>query len=370
MPKVSSRSRYFAFPHDDLLFDARLEAIREEPAGDTAPAAAAVAANDGAAVSDIVIDFSTFEATTLPEPFSQDGRPHERVTGAYRPLRLRFLRAAWIAHTGAYECLDPLPDDEHVRRLFGVVHGRDPQLGDYYWVSTGAALGVCILRARGCRLEEREGERLPLTVARRWAPPPPHPTGLIPHRPALYRRFAGDPIAIQLNGRLRRHQFFIGGLHQQRAERPGVDHVLNLCGVENAWVANVGHHPDDRFLHKGEMSVGMSAEELLLEAGWVVERLRAGRRVLVHCYAGINRSSSVCCAALMLLEGLSAEEALARVRERHPSAWPDPYHWFVLRWLSAHGGAAPGGASGSPAAPAAPARRRRAPSIAVSALRG
>jgi hypothetical protein len=35
----------------------------------------------------------------------------------------------------------------------------------------------------------------------------------------------------------------------------------------------------------------------------------------------------------MLLEGLSADEALARVREHHPLAWPDPYHWFALRWL-------------------------------------
>jgi hypothetical protein len=35
----------------------------------------------------------------------------------------------------------------------------------------------------------------------------------------------------------------------------------------------------------------------------------------------------------MLLEGLSAEQALARVRERHPEAHPDPYHWFALRHL-------------------------------------
>ena len=82
------------------------------------------------------------------------------------------------------------------------------------------------------------------------------------------------------------------------------------------------------------MSIGMGADELLEEATWVVDRLREGRRVLVHCYAGINRSGSVCCATLMLLEGISASAALARIRERHPTAWPDPYHWFVLRGLS------------------------------------
>ena len=82
------------------------------------------------------------------------------------------------------------------------------------------------------------------------------------------------------------------------------------------------------------MASGMDAMELFEEAGWVAERLRAGHRVLVHCYAGVNRSSTVCCATLMFLEGIGPEEALTRVRQHHPLAWPDPYHWFVLRWLS------------------------------------
>lgn len=80
---------------------------------------------------------------------------------------------------------------------------------------------------------------------------------------------------------------------------------------------------------------GMRADDVLAEGRWVADRLRAGERVLVHCYAGMNRSATVCCAALILLEGISAEEALERVRERHPVAWPDPYHWKVLRRLAA-----------------------------------
>ena len=35
----------------------------------------------------------------------------------------------------------------------------------------------------------------------------------------------------------------------------------------------------------------------------------------------------------MLLEGLTANEALQRVREQHPWAKPDSYHWLALRWL-------------------------------------
>jgi len=36
----------------------------------------------------------------------------------------------------------------------------------------------------------------------------------------------------------------------------------------------------------------------------------------------------------MFLEGLGPEAALARIRQHHPQAWPDPYHWFTLRWMS------------------------------------
>src|SRR5262249_43826115 len=156
---------------------------------------------------------------------------------------------------------------------------------------TGEPDGICVLRARDCALEERSGPRWGAPVVRRWAPPPPQPVGLVPYRPVLYRRYAGDPIAFHLNGRPQRHRFFIGGLHQQRPERPDVDHVLNLCGVENAWVAGGSHHPDDRFCYKGEMSAGMDLGDLVAEATWVADRLRKGRRVLVHCYAGVNRSA-------------------------------------------------------------------------------
>jgi protein-tyrosine phosphatase len=77
----------------------------------------------------------------------------------------------------------------------------------------------------------------------------------------------------------------------------------------------------------------MSLEEILREAEWVAERLRAGQRGLVHCVAGMNRSTTICCATLVLLEGLSAEAALARLRETHPWGRPDSRHWLKLRWL-------------------------------------
>jgi hypothetical protein len=176
----------------------------------------------------------------------------------------------------------------------------------------------------------------------------------------LHRRYGGDPIRIRLGGRWLSHRLFIGGLHHQREERPAADHVLNLCGVQNPWCALHGSHPADRYAYRGEMGAGMEPADLLAEAGWVADRLRDGRRVLVHCYAGVNRSSTVCCAALMLLEGLSPDDALARIREHHPIAWPDPYYWFVLRWLAAHPEAA---------APVSDAAAGEAPAASALALR-
>jgi hypothetical protein len=249
-------------------------------------------------------------------------------------MRLRFQQASWLWRTGPFEQFDALPPEHGARRLFGVLHSRQHGAGEFYLVSTDTPdPGVLGLRARSAKLERGDGDAQPTEVLRRWAPTPPVPTGTVPHRPALYRRFGGDPISIHLGRRVFHRRLFIGGLHHQHENRPTIDAVLNLCGVESMWHARTGRHITDRFSCRGEGAVGMRPGDLLDEASWVVNRLRAGQQVLVHCYAGFNRSTTVCCAALMLLEGLSAEEALARVRVHHPLAWPDPYHWFALRWL-------------------------------------
>jgi len=74
-------------------------------------------------------------------------------------------------------------------------------------------------------------------------------------------------------------------------------------------------------------------DEIREEANWVIDHLKKDESVLVHCVAGMNRSTTICCATLMLLEGLTAEDALKRVREQHPWAKPDTHHWLGLRWL-------------------------------------
>jgi len=120
----------------------------------------------------------------------------------------------------------------------------------------------------------------------------------------------------------------------QGEQRPDVHAVLNVGEEPSRWAATGADHPVDRWENKGEGSQGMNVAEIVREARWVIGQLREARRVLVHCAAGMNRSATICCATLILLEGLAAEDALVRVREHHPWARPDPHHWLELRWLA------------------------------------
>jgi predicted protein tyrosine phosphatase len=119
-------------------------------------------------------------------------------------------------------------------------------------------------------------------------------------------------------------------MEHQSDQQPNVDAVLNLSEEDNRWPLTSA----DRRAQKGEGSQGMDLAEIMAEAQWAIDHLRAGQRVLVHCSAGLNRSVTICCAALMQLEHLSAEEALNRVRDHHPWARPDSHHWLMLRWLA------------------------------------
>ncbi|MGE5333742.1 MAG: dual specificity protein phosphatase family protein [Nitrososphaerota archaeon] len=322
MGNTSARIRNYPFPYHDHLFGARLVGIREEPDA------------TGGSLTDILFDFEELHLLKPPQPCGSPLHPEEWVEGEYHPRTLRFKGGEWVQRSPILDQLDQVPPDHGVRRLLGVLHWSAPTLGKLILIFMQES-AECLLRATDFSLEERAGEPQPAAFLRRWSNAPPHPEGLVPERAKLLRRFGGDPITITLGNRRYRYRLFIGGMRHQNATRPDVHAVLNLCELDNPWVEHEGRHLNDRLACKGEMAVGMDMGDLLAEGRWVAGRLRAGQRVLVHCYAGVNRSATVCCAALMMLEGLSAHEALARVRENHPSCRPDPYHWFLLEHLHA-----------------------------------
>ncbi len=63
----------------------------------------------------------------------------------------------------------------------------------------------------------------------------------------------------------------------------------------------------------------------------VAKHTSAGRKVYVHCNAGLNRSPSTVIAYLIRHRGMSAAEAIAWVGDRHESA---PYEDVIEGWAS------------------------------------
>lgn len=79
--------------------------------------------------------------------------------------------------------------------------------------------------------------------------------------------------------------------------------------------------PDGLWLHVPIWDGEMEEPDLVREtARTVADRVASGRRVLVHCWAGLNRSGVVAARALMFL-GVPVDEAIAAVRAaRGPDA--------------------------------------------------
>ena len=64
----------------------------------------------------------------------------------------------------------------------------------------------------------------------------------------------------------------------------------------------------------------------------VAKQVDAGKRVYVHCNAGLNRSPSVVIGFLMLSRGLPLKEATAWVKERHECVpYPDVIRGWAMR---------------------------------------
>jgi hypothetical protein len=320
MTKPARHHRILAFPYTDSLASARLDALYEESQGQR---------------RDLVMDYQELCLLGPPELFSRNGQPCERVQGNYVPRRLRFAGLRWLERTGLYTQLETIPLDHDARSLRGILYfcpsGKDALCLLFNGSDEPATL---MFSARRFIQEDRSGPVEPVDFVRDWSPPPPLPARLVPAPKQLHHRYSGDPITIRLGARTYHQRFFIGGLDYQREHRPAVDAVLNLGEEPSRWVTATQSYPNDRWDCKGEEKHGMDVAEITQEAQWVIERLRAGQRILVHCSAGLNRSATLCCGVLILLEGISAEAALDRVREYHPWARPDTHHWLALRWLA------------------------------------
>ncbi len=322
MTRAAIHARIPVFPYAKSLQGARLDDLRLEAVDRR---------------RDLVLDYHEFVPAAPSRLFERDGQICEGLRGRFIPRRLRFAGTEELEIGGVYRKLEDASADHPAREIRNFLT----------WIQAGQNLPFYLLisssreRQDGLRFyarrvleEKRPGKPIPVSFERDWSPAPPARARIIPFTPKLYERFGGDPIATHLDGRVNQRCLFIGGLETQPSKRPDIDAVLNLGEKPSRWAKGRKLADCDRWAHKGEGRHGTNVEDIRREAEWVVERLKAGKRVLVHCVAGRNRSSTICCAALILLEGLSAEQALERVREHHLWAGPDSYYWLKLRWLA------------------------------------
>jgi atypical dual specificity phosphatase len=70
--------------------------------------------------------------------------------------------------------------------------------------------------------------------------------------------------------------------------------------------------------------------QLRLGAGFIDQAVRAGHKVYVHCYAGVGRSPLVC-AAYLITQGYTSEEAWDQVERARPYAALNAAQWDRLR---------------------------------------
>jgi hypothetical protein len=283
----------------------------------------------------ITLTIRALERKAPSQLLERHGIIYERLRGNYVPVQLHFSGVAGLRSSVFFTTLASLSRNDPTRTINDMLSWRQPESQDVFYLFGMQATQVDNLMFFADRVtcERLSHESIPITLERDWCPPPPMPDRLIPQPKSLHQRFGGDPITLRLDSHSHHRKLFIGGLDIQANERPHVDVIFNVGETPSNWVKDQTH-PQDRWDNKGEGPEGMSLEVIREEANWVIQRLKDNQRVLVHCVAGMNRSATICCAALILLEGLTAEQALERVREHHPWARPDSRHWLKLRWLA------------------------------------
>jgi protein-tyrosine phosphatase len=112
--------------------------------------------------------------------------------------------------------------------------------------------------------------------------------------------------------------------------RRGVTYVVDL----RAEIANEGHWPSNVVVHR--MPVvdhrAPDLDQLVELAREVVDALRSGEVVLIHCHAGMGRAATAACAVLMEL-GYRLPDAYNTLRNARPVIAPTDPQIALLRTL-------------------------------------
>lgn len=118
--------------------------------------------------------------------------------------------------------------------------------------------------------------------------------------------------------------------HEKTLRAHGVTHILSLLSFANITPVPEcirGHlkldildYPDENIL-----------DEFKTTHAFIDEGVQEGGNVLIHCQAGISRSSTTLCAYLMKSRGLSRDEAFAMIKDKRAIVKPNEGFWEQLR---------------------------------------
>lgn len=121
-----------------------------------------------------------------------------------------------------------------------------------------------------------------------------------------------------------------GGCQEGLVLPPQIDKVLSLYPWEKYWIDREDVERVEVTMYDSEQQGFEQVEELAL---MVNKWRRQGYQVLVHCQAGLNRSSLVAARAIML-DGFTADQAINLLRtERSPACLCNPAFEKYLRSL-------------------------------------
>lgn len=107
----------------------------------------------------------------------------------------------------------------------------------------------------------------------------------------------------------------------KQLEEKGINAVLSLTDF------SIGRLPSCVALHK-HVNVADSLSATLSPhfkpcADWIHKAITSGKKVMVHCVAGVSRSASICIAYLMQHHGYSTEQGRAHVKKKRPCTRPN-----------------------------------------------
>lgn len=113
------------------------------------------------------------------------------------------------------------------------------------------------------------------------------------------------PVISQIND-----QLWMGGCPTFPPDGFGIQAIVDLYGY--GAYPFTGPRLEAFFLDAEEVPEDTVAQA----AAWIADMIGAGKTVLVHCQAGLNRSGLVTAYHLMENEGMSADEAIGLLREK------------------------------------------------------